>query len=123
MTRVPWAAVGWFAVSILALGLSISGFRSSMPRFGLHAPPSTRIPNPSAQFQPAPPSQRNQPGSAVAQTPAMNSPRQAATAGVQLLKCVVNGHVTYTNNPQECPAATASTVTVFPTRGDLPTTP
>jgi hypothetical protein len=120
MTRVPWAAVGWFAMSILALGMSISAFRSSRPRFGLHAPPSTLVPNPSAQFQPAPPSQRNQPGSAVAQTP---SPRQAATAGVQLLKCVVNGSVIYTNNPQECPAATASTVTIFPTRGYQPTKP
>lgn len=48
---------------------------------------------------------------------------QSRGAGVQLIKCVIHGQVTYTNNPQECPAATESSLTVYPTHGYLSAKP
>ena len=42
-----------------------------------------------------------------------------SAAGDKLLKCMVNGQVTYTNNPQDCPDGTVSNLTVYPTKGYL----
>lgn len=123
MKRNSWAAVGWFALSVIALGMSIRAFRSPLPGIGLYRPQGVMPTNPAAQFNPAQHSQRPQPVSAgIAQPPSKTTPPLHG-AGVQLIKCVTHGQVTYTNNPQECLAATASKLTVYPTQGYLPTKP
>jgi len=123
MKRIPWTAVGWFALSVIALGMSISAFRSPLPRIGLPPPQGVPPTSPAVQFKPAQHSQSPQPVSAgIAQPPSKTTPPLHG-AGVQLIKCVIHGQVTYTNNRQECPAATASKLTVYPTQGYLPTKP
>ncbi|MGC9185472.1 MAG: hypothetical protein ACP5GC_08510 [Thiomonas sp.] len=121
MRPFPWAAVGWFAVALFALGMAIRAFRMSVPP--VVQPPSRgmALPQPTPQFKPA------QAASDVHSTIPPQIPLIAAkpstAAGHRLLKCVVNGQVTYTNNPQDCPVGTASSVTVYPTKGYLPTRP
>jgi hypothetical protein len=52
MKRIPWAAVGWFALSVIALGMSISAFRSPLPRIELR-PLQSVLPTSSAtRFKP-----------------------------------------------------------------------
>jgi hypothetical protein len=118
---IPWAAVAWFAVSIIALGMSIKTFQSATGPLHGHAPQSGLIPSPATSVAPAPvsPSAHT---AATTQTPPVQK-RPLIAAGDKLLKCVVSGQVTYTNNPQECPAGTASDLTVYPTQGYLPTKP
>lgn len=123
MKRIPWAAVGWFALSVIALGMSISAFRSPLSRIELHPPQGVLPISPAVQFKPAQHSQSRQPISAGIAQPPSKTPPPLHGAGVQLIKCVIHGQVTYTNNPQECPAATASKLTVYPTQGYLPTKP
>ena len=123
MKRIPWAAVGWFALSVIALGMSISAFRSPLPRIELR-PLQSVLPTSSAtRFKPTQPSRSPQPVSAgIAQPPSKTTPPLHG-AGVQLIKCMIHGQMTYTNNPQECPAATASKLMAYPTQGYLPTKP
>jgi hypothetical protein len=118
---IPWAAVAWFVVSIIALGMSIKTFQTDVGLLHGHAPQSGLIPSPATFAAPAPvnPSAHT---AATTQTPPVQK-RPFIAAGDKLLKCVVNGQVTYTNNPQECPSGTASSVTVFPTKGYLATRP
>lgn len=123
MKRIPWAAVGWFTLSVIALGMSISAFRSPLSRIGLHPPQGVPPTSSAVKFNPAQHSQRAQPFSAGIAQPPSKVPPPLHGAGVQLIKCVIHGQVTYTNNPQECPAATASKLTVYPTQGYLPTKP
>ena len=103
MKRIPWAAVGWFALSVIALGMSISAFRSPLPRIGLPPPQGVPPTSPAVQFKPAQHSQSPQSVSAGIAPPSKTTPPLHG-AGVQLIKCVIHGQVTYTNNRQECPA-------------------
>ncbi|NNM64904.1 MAG: hypothetical protein HKL99_09885 [Burkholderiales bacterium] len=123
MNRIPWAAVAWFSFSASALVMAISAFRSPLHRTGLQAPQSLLPPRPGVQFKQARPSQTHQPDSAGIVHHPSGTLLQQSVAGVRLLKCVVNGQVTYTNNPQDCPTKAASSVTVYPTQGYLPTNP
>lgn len=121
MKPIPWAAVAWFAVSIIALGVSIKTFLSAPgPQLG-HAPQSALMPHPATKVAPTTVSPSAQ-GAAMKQT-LPDQKRPFIAAGDKLLKCVVNGQVTYTNDPQECPSGVASSVTVYPTKGYLATKP
>lgn len=121
MKPIPWMAVAWFAVSIIALGMSIKTFQTTTRPLHGHAPQSGLITRPATYVAPAPvnPSAHT---AATTQTPPVQK-RPFIAAGDKLLKCVVNGQATYTNNPQECPAGTASDLTVYPTKGYLATKP
>ncbi|WP_286730708.1 MULTISPECIES: hypothetical protein [unclassified Thiomonas] len=121
MKPIPWMAVAWFVISIIALGMSIKTFQTTTGPLHGHAPQSGPIPSPATAVAPAPvnPSAHT---AATPQTPPVQN-RPFIAAGDKLLKCVVNGQVTYTNNPQECPSGTASIVTVFPAKGYLATKP
>jgi len=121
MKPVPWAALGWFTVALVALMMAIRAFRTPMP-FVVQPPPhSTVLPLPTLQSQPAQAASGVHPVITPQTLPA--GARPSIAAGHRLLKCVVNGQVTYTNNPQECPVGAASSVTVYPTQGYLPTKP
>ena len=121
MKPIPWAAVAWFAASIIALGMSIKTFQSATgPRLG-HAPQSMLTPRPATAVAPETVSPSAQ-GAAMKQT-LPDQKRPFIAAGDNLLKCVVNGQVTYTNDPQECPSGAAYSVTVYPTKGYLATKP
>ncbi|MDD4888211.1 MAG: hypothetical protein PHO64_15075 [Thiomonas sp.] len=121
MKRIPWAAVAWFAVSIIALGMSIKTFQSATGPIHGHAPQSALMPSPATSVAHAPvgPSAHS---AATTQTPPAGM-HPSLAAGDKLLKCVVNGQVTYTNNPQECASGTASSLMVYPTKGYLATRP
>ena len=121
MKPIPWMAVAWFAVSIIALGMSIKTFQTTTRPLHGHASQSALMPSPATSVAPVPvnPSAHT---AATPQTPPVQN-RPFIAAGDKLLKCVVNGQVTYTNNPQECPSGTASSVTVYPTKGYLATRP
>lgn len=121
MKRIPWAALVWFVASIIALGMSIKTFQSATGPLHGHAPESALMPRPVTSVAPAPLSPSAH-AAATAQTPPVQK-RPFIAAGDKLLKCVVNGQVTYTNNPQECPAGTTSDLTVYPTKGYLATRP
>ena len=123
MNRFPWAAVGWFIVAVFALGMSVSAFRSSRPVAGFHVLQTVPPPSPAALFKPVSPQPTPQSFAAGSLSAPGTAPPATPTAGVRLLKCVVHGQVTYTNNPQDCPMGTASSVTVFPTQGYLATKP
>lgn len=121
MKPIPWAAVAWFAVSIIALGMSINTFRSAAEPLHGQAPPSVQAPNPAPSVRTPSVSQGTQ--GAVATQALPDQKRLFIAAGDKLLKCVVNGQVTYTNDPQECPTGAAASMTVHPTKGYLATKP
>ncbi len=121
MRPFPWAAVGWFAVALFALGMAIRAFRTPVLPVVQSLPHGMALPHPTPQFKPAQAASGVHPAIAPQTLPTRAGPSTAA--GHRLLKCVVNGQVTYTNNPQDCPVGTASSVTVYPTKGYLPTRP
>ena len=122
MTRVPWVAVGWFVLTVIALGMAIRAFHAPAPGLSAQVVQGQKAPSAVAATTTVPPASKLQPDARSAQ-PAKVIPPQTKAAGVRLIKCVVHGQVTYTNNPQECPAGSASAVTVYPTQGYLPSKP
>ena len=119
MTRVPWAAVGWFVLSVIALGMAIRAFHAPAPGLSAQVVQGQKAPSAVAATTTVLPASKLQPDARSATI----APPQTKAAGVRLIKCVVHGQVTYTNNPQECPAGSASAVTVYPTQGYLPSKP
>ena len=118
--RGTWHVVAWFALAIFATAMLL---RSLQPTDLLHpARPAQWIPSQSAV---APPAQAMVParnrGAASGDSVPGARVHPMPTAGTQLIKCVVHGQVTYTNDPQECQDATQSgSVTVYPTAGVRP---
>lgn len=121
MKPTPWAAVAWFALAVIALGMAINTFQSATePGLG-HAPTSALKASSATAVAPATVSLSAH-ATATPQT-ATTGKNPSPTAADRLLKCVVNGQVTYTNDPQECPSGASSSVTVYPTKGYLATRP
>ncbi len=112
MTRVPLASLVWFVLSAAALWMAVRAFQS-MPAPLAHP----------AHFQIASPPLPAKPRQPAIVQPPPTTPAQTQAAGVQLIKCMIHGQVTYTNDPQECPSAAEHHLTVYPTQGYLPTKP
>lgn len=112
MRRVPLASIVWFVLSAAALWMALRAFQS-MP---------AHIAQP-AQLQMASPTPPAKPRASAIIQPPPKAPQRRHEAGVQLIKCVIHGQVTYTNDPQECPSAAEHHLTVYPTQGYLPARP